>query len=139
MRIKRRPYGVFVLDMTPMIDVVFLLLIFFLTTAQLAQMASTPVELPEEAGNEDAATGSAGMVVNVDAAGVITVVDDVVEPNELALRAKEVLAQDPVAVPIIRADRRADAARLNLVVDGLRSGGFRSVRVATTSSKGEVQ
>ena len=128
-----------ILDMTPMIDVVFLLLIFFLTTAQMAQMASSPVTLPEEAGNAEESLGSAGMVVNVDAMGVITVLDQAIETPELMKRAKEVMAQDPVAVPVIRADRRSTAARLNEVVDALRSGGCRAVRVATTQAKDEIQ
>ncbi|MDA1262515.1 MAG: biopolymer transporter ExbD [Planctomycetota bacterium] len=135
MRIGRRQYGIAILDMTPMIDVVFLLLIFFLTTAQMAQMASSPVTLPEEAGNADESAGSAGMVVNVDAMGVITVLDQSIETPELMKRAKEVIAQDSAAVPVIRADRRSTAARLNEVVDALRSGGCRAVRVATTQVK----
>ena len=98
MRIGRRQYGIAILDMTPMIDVVFLLLIFFLTTAQMAQMASSPVTLPEEAGNADESAGSAGMVVNVDAMGVITVLDQSIETPELMKRAKEVIAQDSAAV-----------------------------------------
>ena len=132
MRISRRQYGMAILDMTPMIDVVFLLLIFFLTTAQ---MASSPVTLPEEAGNAEESSGSTGMVVNIDSMGVITVLDQAIETSELMKRAKEVMAQDPVAVPVIRADRRSTAARLNEVVDALRSGGCRAVRVATTQVK----
>lgn len=132
MRIGRRRYGLAILDMTPMIDVVFLLLIFFLTTAQLAQMASTPVSLPVESGNAAESSGSTGLVVNVDAMGVISILDQIIEPQELIKRVKEVLVQDPSAVPVIRADRRAPAARLNEIVEGLRSGGCRAVRVATT-------
>ena len=37
MRFATRRRGVLELDMTPMIDVTFLLLIFFLVTAQMAQ------------------------------------------------------------------------------------------------------
>ncbi|MDA0215432.1 MAG: hypothetical protein O2875_08715, partial [Planctomycetota bacterium] len=83
--------------------------------------------------------GSAGMVVNVDAMGVITVLDQSIETPELMKRAKEVMAQDSAAVPVIRADRRSTAARLNEVVDALRSGGCRAVRVATTQVKEENQ
>jgi len=135
MRVRRRQYGLAILDMTPMIDVVFLLLIFFLTTTQMAQMASSPVILPEEAGSAEEASGSAGLVVNVDAIGVITVVNQVIEPQDLMKRAKEVMLQDHDAVPLIRADRHASASRLNEVVDALRSGGCRAVRVATAKAK----
>jgi len=134
-KIGRRRYGVAILDMTPMIDVVFLLLIFFLTTAQMAQMASSPVSLPVEAGNAQESAGSSGLVVNIDSAGVITVLDQSLEVVDVMRLAKEVLARDPVAVPVIRADRRAPAARLNEVVEALRSGGCHAVRVATSAAK----
>lgn len=121
--------------MTPMIDIVFLLLIFFLTTSQMAEMAAAPLDLPEEAGSTEEVSRSAGLVVNVDAAGVISILEQVIEPEDLVRRSKEVLAQDPSAVPVIRADRHATAARLNAVMDGLRSGGFPAVRMATSSGR----
>jgi len=137
MRIGRRRYGMVVLDMTPMIDVVFLLLIFFLVTAQMSDMASTPVTLPVQEGTEQESEGAIGLVVNLDAVGVIVVGSDAVEPLGLIDLAKDALARDPTAVPVVRADRRAPAARLNEVVEGLRSGGCRAVRVATTRPKDE--
>jgi biopolymer transport protein ExbD len=76
-------------------------------------------------------------VVNLDAVGVIVVGSDAVEPLGLIDLAKDALARDPAAVPVVRADRRAPAARLNEVVEGLRSGGCRAVRVATTRPKEE--
>ena len=121
-----------ILDMTPMIDVVFLLLIFFLTTAQMAQMASSPVTLPEEAGNAEESSGSTGMVVNIDSMGVITVLDQAIETSELMKRAKEVMAQDPVAVPVIRADRRSTAARF---FSDLHSVGSFTCVVATRTAR----
>jgi len=132
MKIGRRRYGMVALDMTPMIDVVFLLLIFFLVTAQMSEMASTPVTLPEQEGTEQESEGAIGLVVNLDAAGVIVVGSDAFEPEGLIALAKDALAREPSAVPVVRADRRAPAARLNEVVEGLRSGGCRAVRVATT-------
>ncbi|MSR44496.1 MAG: biopolymer transporter ExbD [Phycisphaerales bacterium] len=136
MRIKRRRYETAILDMTPTIDVVFLLLIFFLTTSQLAQMAESPVALPLEVGTVDASPTTAGLVVNVSASGTLTVFDRDVGPTELPEIAKSALAQDPSAIPVIRADRNATAARLNEVMEGLRSGGCSSVRVATSTPEG---
>ena len=135
MKIGRRRYGMVALDMTPMIDVVFLLLIFFLVTAQMSEMASTPVTLPEQQGTEQESEGAIGLVVNLDAAGVIVVGSVAFEPAGLIDLAKDALSRDPTAVPVVRADRRAPAARLNEVVEGLRSGGCRAVRVATTRPK----
>ena len=46
---RRRKSRLLPVDMTPMIDIVFQLLIFFLTTAQLAQFSRAEMDLPEEA------------------------------------------------------------------------------------------
>ena len=135
MKIGRCRYGMIVLDMTPMIDVVFLLLIFFLVTAQMSEMASTPVTLPEQQGIAEESEGAIGLVVNIDAAGGVQVGSDAFEPTALIDLAKDALARDATVVPVVRADRRAPAARLNEVIEGLRSGGCRSVRVATTRPK----
>ena len=59
------------LDMTPMIDIVFLLLIFFLTTMQLARESRAEVELPVEMGEKDPAVQPAGLILNVLADGSI--------------------------------------------------------------------
>ena len=40
------------IDMTPMIDIVFQLLIFFLVTAQMAQQTRATLDLPKEKGEE---------------------------------------------------------------------------------------
>lgn len=131
MRIRRPVTGALELDMTPMIDVVFLLLIFFLTTAQLSQMATAPVTLPQEDGNADDLLESSGLVVNVMADGSLIVLEKAVAAGEIPALAKDALALDPTAIPVIRADRTASASHLNEVMDGLRTGGFRNVRVAT--------
>lgn len=131
MRIERRKIPAPSLDMTPMIDCVFLLLIFFLTASQIAQMASLPVALPTEDGEQVDNAATAGLMVNIASTGEISILDAAVEPEELMERMKVVLASDPGAVPVIRADRGAPAERLNAVMDGLRSGGCRTVRIAT--------
>ena len=41
-----------VIDMTPMIDIVFQLLIFFLVTAQMAEQSRATLELPKEKGED---------------------------------------------------------------------------------------
>ncbi|MDA0803600.1 MAG: biopolymer transporter ExbD [Planctomycetota bacterium] len=118
-------------DMTPMVDVVFLLLIFFLTTTQMAQSARSAVDLPEEEGEEGDLVARSALVVNIDASGSYIVMDDARSPSELNSLAREAAYLNPGAIPIIRADRRAPASRLNFVVETLRDAGFTAVRLAT--------
>ena len=58
-------------NVTPLIDVVFLLIIFFMTTAQFARMTRAEVELPEQPGEEDTDESSAALIVNIQKSGPI--------------------------------------------------------------------
>ena len=60
-----------VIDMTPMIDIVFQLLIFFLVTAQMAQQTRATLDLPKEKGEETKETEQAGLTINVLADGSV--------------------------------------------------------------------
>jgi len=121
-------------DMTPMIDIVFQLLIFFLVTSQMAQQTRTELDLPREAGEESKETELAGITINVTADGSIVVSDNVV-----SFEALDRLVDEAIAVaggvdrlkPIVRADRNCDSARLNAVFNRLSARGLTSIRLAT--------
>lgn len=120
-------------DMTPMIDVTFLLLIFFLVTAQMAERSRGDVRLPVEAGESRLQDVAAGLVVLVDQAGTVRVGEQPVAAADLAELARQAAARDGAAVPVVRADRDAPAAALNAVAKALRQGGAPSFRLATDS------
>ncbi|MDZ4756349.1 MAG: biopolymer transporter ExbD [Phycisphaerae bacterium] len=126
------------LDMTPMIDIVFQLLIFFLTTAQMAQMSRADLDLPPERGEEERSKEQAGLVINVTADGEIIVGDQTVSLGELeAMAIKRASNPDNAASgtssfrPLVRADLNAPAERLNGVLTALERAGVDAVRLAT--------
>lgn len=131
-----RSHGL-LLDMTPMIDIVFLLLIFFLTTAQLARESRAELDLPNERGEQRDEVERAGLIINVLADGSIMQGDRIVTIPELEAIAltQVVSARDekgrPVR-PLIRADRNAPAERLNQIFMALRRAGSGSARLATS-------
>ena len=133
MRIGKTRRSALAPDMTPMIDVVFLLLIFFLTTSQLAELASSELELPREPGSKEKQGVASGLVVNIGPDGTITILDEMVALETLPAIVRAALFADADSVPVVRADRMAQASRLNEVMDALRSGGCRSVRLATVT------
>ncbi|MAD77794.1 MAG: hypothetical protein CMJ51_00300 [Planctomycetaceae bacterium] len=122
-------------DMTPMIDIVFQLLIFFLVTAQLSQHSRADLELPQEAGETIEETMEAGMIVNVLASGDIEIAGELVTIDDFdrTARALVVEAGDSISTlrPMVRADRRAPTAALNRVLSTLQKAGVPSVRIAT--------
>lgn len=123
-------------DITPMIDVVFLLIIFFMTTAQFAQLTRAEVDLPQERGEQRDLAEQAGIVVNITREGQLIVSGRAVALSELKAIVRSEIAREPDRPAqqlklLIRADRDAPAARLNRVVEVLRPLGVGAARLAT--------
>lgn len=123
-------------DMTPMIDIVFQLLIFFLTTAAIAQATRVQLDLPREVGAPDPTPTGPGLVVSIRADGGCLLAGRSVTMDELGAAARASLAERGRHVPVVRADRSAPAARLNDVIDACRQAGFDGIRLATTPGGG---
>jgi biopolymer transport protein ExbD len=123
-------------DITAMIDVVFLLIIFFMTTAQVAQLTHTEIDLPLERGDQQATPDEAGLVININARGEIIVASRVVELAELEGIVRSEISKDPTRPAsqlklLLRADRTVAASYLNGVVRLLDSLGVGVARLAT--------
>jgi len=128
-------------DITAMIDVVFLLIVFFMTTAQFARLTRAEVDLPKEQGSERAQEQEGGIVVNVTRTGEIVVDAKVVSLDDLFNRVSYVLAREtnPDDLDLlIRADLRTSAGVVNAIAQGLAERGVRGWRLATepTSRQG---
>jgi biopolymer transport protein ExbD len=96
-------------NMTPMIDVVFLLIIFFLVSSHLAKQESrVPVELPEAVqGQESLDDESPRMVVTVKDTGEILAFGQVVSPQTLSKQIDDFRHKHDEQVEVrIRGDRR---------------------------------
>ena len=130
-------------DFTSMVDVVFLLIIFFMTTAQFARITRAELDLPKEAGEQPEQPDEAGLVINITQTGEIIVGDETFELEALrGFVEREIQATyegRPSDVKLmIRADRRCDTARLNAVVSMLRELNVAVTRVATEVPRGGV-
>ncbi len=123
-------------QITPMIDVVFLLIIFFMTTAQFAKLTRAEVELPREQGEQNRVPEEEGIVINITLGGNIVVSTEYVTLDRLELLVQEEIQRargrnaEKVRV-LIRADRNCDAAVLNRVVTRLQHMGVGAARIAT--------
>jgi len=122
-------------DLTPMIDIVFLLIIFFLTTAQFSRMTRAEVELPVQPGEGEELQDEPGIVINLVSGGSIIVDDETIELNELERILRREIAQQggraDMVRTLLRADRTLAAGRVNEVVRMLQGLGVRVGRFAT--------
>lgn len=122
-------------DLTPMIDVVLQLIIFFMLTSSFGDLRRTPVDLPREAGEDAVARGEPALIVDLDAQGRVLV--DSVEVSlvelERLVRAGLAGAGDGADYDVlIRPDRSAAARDLDRVLERLARIGVTRWKLATT-------
>jgi biopolymer transport protein ExbD len=120
------------MDMTPMIDIVFLLLIFFMTVSQVSEINKERLELPQLKGSEDQQPTT--VTVNVTEAGAIVVSGNELSMPELVALVGDQLGSvgdDPSRLTIVlRADRRGTSRAVNEVITRLSQLGVTQVRIA---------
>jgi biopolymer transport protein ExbD len=126
-------------DLTPLIDVVFLLLIFFMVTTTFVQEGRLSLELPE-ADTEATVEPSEPVQVLVSTRGEYlvggrTLADDDIDTLLEALR--DASGGDASLPLVITADGRAPHASVVRVMDAAGRLGFEAVRIATRPVDGE--
>lgn len=112
-------------NMTPMIDVVFLLIIFFLVSSHLAKQESRiPLDLPEAASHLTDDSQIPALTVNVLADGGWQIAGGDVDPESLAkILADYRSGNGPAAMVRIRTDRAVAYERVEpLLRQSVRSG-----------------
>lgn len=125
----RRARPVTLLDMTPLIDVVFQLLIFFLLTSTYVQdsqrsSASVPVELPESSLSASEAPAEV-VVVSIDEQGQVFMGDEQVALGDLPLQLTRAAQTNPNTIVLLRGDQRVPYGRIGEVMALIRAAGLR--------------
>ncbi len=124
--------------MTPMIDIVFLLIIFFMTVSQITRVVAHPVELPTVA---DGGTPSdpIAMTVNIDQTGTLIVAEKQYELPEFLVFVGQQLAEvnnDPGLLNVrIRCDKRCPSKYPNQIMTELTQLNVTQVRIAVRGER----
>jgi biopolymer transport protein ExbD len=119
-------------DLTPMIDVVLLLIIFFTLTAQFARTQQTPMDLPKEKGERAENEKPASLVIDLDQDGKLSVLGVATDlPNLTRMVDGEVRRVGEGLDLVIRAHKDAPAAHLNRLAEALAGVGVRNWKLAT--------
>jgi len=111
-----------------MIDMVFILLIFFLVTASFNKMNAIDIQRPDGATND--MQGAVSLVVSIDAENGVWIEGEPVDIRKLRSRVKTLSGGDHTSV-MLNADRSVDTGRLIEVLDQVRLAGVDNVAVAT--------
>ena len=136
LQFKRQIRGEVDVNLTPLIDVVFLLLIFFMVSTSFTREAHLTIVLPEAEMAEETDSQIASVDVLIDSQGFYRIankllVDTKAETLASALRIE---SEDRLDVPIrISADKNAPYEKVVQVIDIAGKLGFVQVNLSTQS------
>ena len=116
------------IDVTPMLDVVFILLIFFIVTATFVKESGIEVNRP------DAATAvqqeRANILVAINAANEVWIDRRQIDIRAVQPNIERLRAENPQGSVIIQADRESTTEVLVKVMDAARAAGVDNVALA---------
>jgi biopolymer transport protein ExbD len=117
------------INLTPMLDVVFILLIFFIVTANFIKEPGLEVNRP------DAETSSiqenAAILIAIGATGDIWIDGRRVDVRQVKANITKLLADNPLGSVVIQADERATADKIIAVMDQSREAGVYAISLAS--------
>lgn len=122
------------MNVTPLVDVVLVLLIIFMVITPLLSKQfwiNLPVEERNEAQRDPQVAGEGPVVVSVDAAGVVRINHEVVPAEALSARLRRVLAARGDRAIFFDAAETATYERAVQVLDLARGGGASTIAILT--------
>ncbi len=107
------------IDITPMLDVVFIMLIFFIVTATFVKEAGTDVFKPEAKYAEPKKT--ANILIAIDAQDQVWIDGAPVEVTAIAANIKRLKSENPKGMIMIQADKDSTHGKLIEVHEGAKA------------------
>ncbi len=117
------------IDLTPMLDVVFIMLIFFIVTASFVKDTGIEVNRPEATTAE--LKKNANILVAVTGNNEVWIDKHQVDPRAVRANIERLHAENPKGAVVIQADDKASVKMLTQVADAAREAGVFDVSVAT--------
>lgn len=118
--------------MSPLIDVIFLLLIFYAVTTQFVTDQRLKLNLPDAKTAEEVGVGKEDRppVVTIAKDGGIWIDDTEVAKEDLEARLSELVQSRPEQTVILKGDEGADYGIVVFVLDTARSVGAKSIQMS---------
>ncbi|PLW68789.1 ExbD/TolR family protein [Pseudohalioglobus lutimaris] len=116
------------LDMTPMLDIVFIMLIFFIVTTSFVKESGVTVSTPQASTASKQA--NANIFIAITAKGEIWVDRRPVDPRSVRAIVARLHADNPEGSVIIQADEEASTRTLVEVMDQVRLAGVEGIAIA---------
>ena len=132
MRRKNRPIDEAEINITPMLDIVFIMLIFFIVTTSFVKEKGLEVSRPSNAPPKEVKKNKGPIVVKIDANSNISMQGRILERKAVEANLEREKAEKPDSPLIIAAHPDAETDALVTILDAAEAVGVGSVSVATT-------
>lgn len=119
------------IDLTPMLDVVFILLIFFIVTASFVKLPGPEVDRTEAL---SAVATKPAILVAIDQHDVIWMDKSPLADNRIKFALARLQAENPRGSLVIQVDNRASIGRLGLVSNLAKQLGIHDISVSTLNN-----
>ncbi|MDX8411576.1 MAG: biopolymer transporter ExbD [Mariprofundaceae bacterium] len=130
MKLRDRKRPDYMVDITPLVDVVFLMLIFFMVSTSFNVASALKLELPSSHSREQTQELDE-VVVSINPEGQFFVQSETVSDADLRRRILNATKGDPNKRIVLRADAEARHKRVVFVLDVLREIGMGKVAIST--------
>ncbi len=117
-----------VIDLTPMLDVVFIMLIFFIVTASFVKESGIEVDRPHAQTAVKSVRGN--ILIGIAADNQIWVQNRVIDVRAVRANIERLHADNPQGSVIIQADKGSRTGTLVEVMDQVRLAGVENVSIA---------
>jgi biopolymer transport protein ExbD len=120
------------IDMTPMLDIVFIMLIFFIVTTSFVKEAGIQVNKPEA--NQANKEPSANIFIAIRDTGEVWMDKRQVDVERVAANLERMLAEQPTDIVVIQADKESEHGRVVEVMDQVKEAGIDKISIAAETN-----
>ena len=117
------------IDLTPMLDVVFIMLIFFIVTASFIKEAGIEVNRPEASTSQPAE--NVNILIAISANNEIWMDQRRIDARAVRANVERLHAENPKGAVVIQADNKSNTETVAAVLDAARQAGVYDVSLAT--------
>jgi len=119
------------IDMTPMLDIVFIMLIFFIVTTSFVKESGIEVDKPQASSTKT--DKKVNIIIGIKKTGEIWVDNHPVDIRALRTTVEKLHADTPEGTVIIAADKRAETGVLVSVMDQVKLAGIAKISIGADS------
>ena len=120
------------IDITPMMDIVFIMLIFFIVTTSFVKESGINISRPSAKNAEQ--KKQASIFIGINPAGEIWIDKRKVDIESVQANVEKLAAESPEGAVVIQADKNSQTGLLVKVMDQVRSAGIKKISISANKT-----